>query len=141
MMILARLPLLLVVAAALVAAACGAAAGPQLKVLGAEKARRHSSPAMVLYVEVVNPVGRPLRLQKLQYTFAAGDENATRGEVRLERTVAADAAVVVEVPVRLDGIALAPGDTFTLQGKLFADVDSMQRTFSVATTGVAPGAP
>ena len=50
------------VALALALAACGAGRQPQLKVLSVESAAARPSD-MVLFVEVVNPAGRPLALQ------------------------------------------------------------------------------
>src|SRR5438105_3184316 len=98
----------LAAAVALAATACASSPRPTFNVLSVQKrpgttgARPHRN--MVVYVEVVNPAARPIKLQKLQYTFASASTPTTRGEVELgARLVAAGAAVVVEVP-------LPPGD-------------------------------
>ena len=120
-------------------AACATAQTPQLKVLAVEPQRRaQPSRSVVLYVEVVNPAGRPMRLQKLQYTFAASGERGTAGEVPLTRTIQPGAAVVVEVPVTIESADLTPGETLTLRGKLYAELDRMVRTFSVTAEVAAP---
>lgn len=80
----------------------------------------------VVFVQVTNPANHPMKLTKLEYTFAADGATVSTGEVALERDVAAGAAVVVEVP--LDG---DPSKAMTLQGKMTATVDEVVRTFPV----------
>jgi LEA14-like dessication related protein len=135
-----RLALALGVATALAAGAgCATTSSPQLKVLAVEPQRRVvPERSVVLYVEVVNPASRPMRLQKLQYTFAAHGAAPAYGEVPLTRTIDAGAAVVVEVPVALGDNSLAPGETLTLRGKLYAELDRMVRTFPVSAEVPAP---
>ncbi len=48
---------------------------------------------------------------------------------------------MVEVPVTIEGADLSPGETLTLRGKLYAELDRMVRTFSVSADVAAPGAP
>jgi hypothetical protein len=123
-------------------AACGAATGPQLKVLGLEQQRRiEPRPQVVLYVEVVNPASRPMRLQKLQYTFAPTGATPSHGEVPLTRVIDAGAAVVVEVPVSYDRAEVEPGEPMILRGKLFAELDRIERTYSVSAEVPAPADP
>jgi hypothetical protein len=125
--------------AALSATGCASAGGPRLKVLSVEPQRRiEPRPTAVLYVEVVNSASRPMRLQKLQYTFAASGAVPSHGEVPLTRTIDAGAAVVVEVPVSYDRAGVEPGEPLMLRGKLFAELDRMDRTFSVSAEVPAP---
>jgi hypothetical protein len=121
------------------AAGCAAATGPQLKVLSVEPQNRvQRDRSVVLYVEVVNSAKRPMRLQKLQYSFAKRGAAPAHGEVSLTRTIEAGAAAVVEVPVSLGKGELAPGETLTLEGKLYAELDRMTRTFPVTAEVPAP---
>ena len=135
-----RLALALGVATALAAGAgCATTSSPQFKVLSVEPTRRiEPERSAVLYVEVVNSASRPMRLQKLQYSFAAHGAVPAHGEVRLTRTIDAGAAVVVEVPVSLGATSLTPGETLTLRGKLYAELDRMVRTFPVSAEVPAP---
>jgi LEA14-like dessication related protein len=113
----------LAVALLLLVAACHGAGSPELRVLGVHDQLRHE----VVFVEVTNPANRPMRLTKLEYTFAAAGETLSEGEVSLERDVPANSAVVVEVP--LDS---ASTQAMTLQGKLTAELDEIVRIFKVS---------
>ena len=105
--------------------ACHPGKSPELRVIGVHEAARQE----VVFVQVTNPASRPMRLTKLEYTFAAGREKLSEGEVALSRDVPAGAAVVVEVP--LDNI---PDETpVTLSGKLTAELDQIVRIFRVKT--------
>lgn len=119
--------------AAVAAIGCGATQKPQLKVLSVEATARPAAD-MVLFVEVTNPAARPLELHRLQYSFApsthVADVEPVRGEVSLRRTVDAGAAVVVEVPLPIDG-ALPRGEDLLLAGRLYATQDRLERSFSV----------
>jgi hypothetical protein len=120
-------------------AGCATTSSPQFKVLGVEPQRRiEPDRSVVLFVEVVNRDSRPMRLQKLQYSFAAAGAVPAPGEVPLTRTIDAGAAVVVEVPVALGSSDLASGETLTLRGKLYAELDRMVRTFPVSAEVPAP---
>ncbi len=107
---------------------CHGGTSPQLRVLGAQNlgvGPRHE----VVFVQVTNPASRPMRLTKLEYTFAAQGGTVSEGEVPLEREVPAGAAVVVEIP--LEGSASAAGP-MTLRGKLTAELDKIVQIFSVS---------
>jgi hypothetical protein len=107
-------------------AGCATGKSPTLRVLGVHDstARTHE----VVFVQVTNPASRPMRLTKLDYTFAAAGETLAVGEVVLdEREVPAGSAVVVEVPV--DG---EPKPGCMLQGTLTAELDQIVRTFPVS---------
>jgi hypothetical protein len=125
---------------------CRASQQAQLNVLSVEKSAR-STPGhrrMVAYVEVVNHARRPMRLQRLQYTFAAAG-GPTSQPVELElgrRLVEAGSAIVLEVPLpdladSADANA-AVGGTLTLAGRLYAEQDAIIRSFAVAAEIMTP---
>ena len=99
---------------------CHAAKSPEMRVIGVH-------PRDSVFVQVTNPAPRPMRLTKLDYTFAADGATVSTGELPLERDVPAGAAVVVEVP--LDVEAQKP---LTLTGTLTAELDQMVRIFQVS---------
>jgi LEA14-like dessication related protein len=103
--------------------ACRSTGGtPELRVLGVNDTQVHE----VVFVQVTNPASQPLKLTKLEYTFAADGATLSTGEVPLEREIAAGAAVVVEVP--LD----TAGDKATsLQGTLTGEIDQIVHTYAV----------
>jgi len=132
---------LLVLAFAAATAGCGASSAPQLKVLGVERA--HHAQSVVVLVEVVNHAPRPMRLERLQYSFGPAHTvtpaaEATRSEVPLDRTVDAGAAVVVQVPLDLGGQAVTPGQTLVLSGELVAHENQIERRFPVNAALSAP---
>jgi len=116
-----RLSLLL--ALGLAASACHSARSPELTVLGVREAPRHE----VVFLQVTNPASRPMRLTKLEYTFAAQGTQVSSGEVPIARDLPAGSAVVVEVPLESD----APGP-MTLRGTLVAELDQIVRTYTVS---------
>jgi hypothetical protein len=125
---------------ALVLTGCPASHQAQLNVLSVEKATTPSKD-MVVYVEVVNRAKRPMRLQRLQYTFAPAGSHAKNTKLDLqlelgERLVEAGSAVVVEVPLPVADAAL--GDTLTLAGKLWAEQDQILRSFTVTAEVATP---
>ena len=80
-----------------------------------------------VFVQVTNPASRPLRLTKLDYTFAADGTTVSTGVLPLERDVPAGAAVVVEVPIDTD--AQKP---LTLTGTITAELDNLVRNFQLS---------
>jgi hypothetical protein len=113
--------LFLILAILFIASACHSPASPELRVLGA----RHE----VVFVQVTNPANHPMRLDKLDYKFAAdGGATVAQGELPLDaREIPAGAAVVVEVP--LDTESNAP---MMLTGTLTAELDEIVRIFRVS---------
>ncbi len=103
-------------------AGCHPGTSPQLRVLGTQNRD-------VVFVQVTNPASHPLRLTKLEYTFAADGAKVSQGEMPLERDVPAGAAVVVEVPIDSDAETKKP---MTLTGTLTAELDQMVRIFQVS---------
>lgn len=115
---------------------CRASQQAQLNVLSVEK-RTSPDRDMVVYVEVVNRAKRPMRLERLQYTFAAAGTQTTQAEIQLgSRLVEAGSAVVVEVPLPATDAAM--GSTLTLAGKLWAEQDEIVRSFVVAAEVATP---
>jgi LEA14-like dessication related protein len=104
-------------------AGCHAGKSPELRVIGVHDSARHE----VVFVQVTNPANRPMRLTKLEYTFAAAGQTLSEGEVPLQREVPAGAVVVLEVP--LDAHSSTP---MTLRGKLTTELDEIQKIFSVS---------
>ncbi len=121
-------------------AACGARPAPRLTVLGLEQSgEAYEGRRIKLFVEVVNDAKRPMRLQRLQYAFAAGGASGA-GVVELGRTVDAGQAVVVEVPILLDDDTELPeGAGLTLEGRLFAEQDQIVHSFPVRAEVDATG--
>ncbi len=108
---------------ALAVAACHPGKSPELRVLGVHDAALAHE---VVFVQVTNPASKPMRLTKLEYTFAADGATVSTGEMPLERDVPAGAAIVVEVPLDAE-----PNKSMTLQGVLTAELDQIVRTFQV----------
>jgi hypothetical protein len=122
---------------ALIVTGCAASTAPQLKVLGVERARR--SETVVVLVEVVNHAKRPMHIERLQYSFGAdGSVDPARGEVSLDRTVEAGAAVIVQLPLDLGTTAITPGQELVLDGELFAHENAIERSFPVRAQMTAP---
>jgi hypothetical protein len=99
------------------------AGGPELHVLGVHEEPRHD----VVFVQVTNPASHPMRLTKLEFTFAAAGATLSAGEVPLSRDIPAGSAVVVEIP--LDSPSEKP---MTLSGKLTAELNQIVQIFSVS---------
>jgi hypothetical protein len=110
---------------ALVTAACNAHTSPQLRVLGVNNAPTRE----VVFVQVTNPAASPMRLTKLEYTFAAAGTTLSAGELPLERDVPAGSAVVVEVPFDSQDGARRP---MLLKGTLVAELDQMVHEFEIS---------
>ena len=103
---------------------CRSGPSPQLHVLGVqdEPPRRE-----VVFVQVSNPASHPMRLTRLEYTFAAAGQTVSTGEMALARDVPAGAAVVVQIPLN------SPSEKpMTLSGKLTAELDQIVQIFSVS---------
>lgn len=106
-----------------VAAGCHAGKTPELRVLGV-----HEAPSSHVFVQVRNKASRPMRLTRLEYTFAsAKGATISEGDVALQREIPAGSTVVVEVPFDSDS-----RETLTLEGRVTAELDQYVRTFTVA---------
>lgn len=112
-----------VLVVALALTGCHGGKSPELRVLGV-----HAEPHQdVVFMQVTNPASRPMRLTKLEYTFAADGTKVSEGEMALAREVPAGAAVVVEIP--LDNPSEKP---MTMSGKLTAELNQIVQIFSVS---------
>lgn len=105
--------------------ACTGAQSPSVRVLGVQEIRRHE----VVFVQVTNPAGKPMRLTRLDYVFASQGGTVSEGAVPLARELPANSAVVVEVPLLGDAPTNEP---LTLKGKLTATVDEIVKSYSVS---------
>ncbi len=110
-------------------AGCYAAAAPQLTVLGVQQSVRPRQ--QVVFVQITNRVGRPLRVQRLDYTFASSHAMTPAwqpqvGELLVARDIPAGSTVVLEVP-------LAGGnDTpLTLSGNLITQRDQIVTSYPI----------
>jgi hypothetical protein len=105
--------------------ACHPPKPPQLTVIGSSAGEMANQ---VVFVQVSNPANRPMRLTKLEYTFAADTgTTVSQGELELSRDVPAGAVAVVEVP--LDAQPVGP---VTLTGTLTAQLDEIVQSFQVS---------
>ena len=118
---------LALLAALLAGPGCATTHGPEVRVLGVNSAPRRD----VVFVQVTNPASRPMRLTRLEYTFASHGSTVATGAVPLRRDVPAGAAVVLEVPL----VGGSEGE-LTLRGRLTAELDQVVRIFTVSA--VAP---
>jgi len=132
-MSLVRLHVLGLALIATLAIGCGASQRPQMKVIGIEQSESaYDGRQIKLFVEVVNYARRPMRLQRLQYTFgpSGSRDTSARGEVSLSRVVDAGSAVVVEVPILVSAELLLSHD-LELRGHLITEQDQIVRSFPV----------
>ncbi|HTE52517.1 MAG TPA: hypothetical protein VK698_16810 [Kofleriaceae bacterium] len=134
-----RLALILALAAAASGATACATASPRVTVLGVEQAptaatARHS---LLVFVEVVNPTQRDLHLSRLEYRVRATSWFESAGQVELAREVGAGESAVVEipVPVRHTSASRDGSVAYTLEGKLFALEDHVERSWKVKVRG------
>jgi hypothetical protein len=114
-------------------------ASPRVTVLGVEQARpaatsRHD---LLVFVEVVNPTGRDLHLSRLEYRVRAASWFESAGQVQLARDVGAGESAVVEIPVPVRHASTTHDGSipYTLEGKLFALEDHIERSWKVAVRG------
>ena len=105
---------------------CATTRSPELRVIGVHDAPRRE----VVFVQVINPASRTMRLTKLEYVFASQGQAVSQGEMVLYRDVPAGSAVVVEVP--LESHDSHASGSLELRGRLTATVDQIVRRFSVS---------
>ncbi len=88
----------------------------------------HEAPESHVFVQVRNPASRPMRLTRLEYTFAsAAGTMVSEGDLTLQRDIPAGSVVVLEVPFEANST-----EPLTLEGKVTAELDEYVRTFTVA---------
>ena len=126
-------------AAGLLVTGCISGASPRVKVLGVEKAaERTTHQSLTVFVEVVNPTHRALELSRLEYRVSARSWFQSTGKVRLSRQIGAGESAVVEINVpvdRADGGHDGGEVPYTLEGRLFAIEDKLERSWKVAVHG------
>lgn len=110
-------------------AGCYSAAAPQLTVLGVQPSVQPRQ--QVVFVQITNRVGRSLRVQRLDYTFASSRTMTPAwqpqvGELLVARDIPAGSTVVLEVP-------LAGGDDtmLTLSGNLITQRDQIVTSYPI----------
>jgi hypothetical protein len=130
-----HLPLLAIALAAFVSAC--ATSSPRVTVLGVEQAHQTPRRSLLVFVEVVNPSSRDLRLSRLEYRVRADSWFESSGQVEVEREIGAGSSAVVEipVPVRHAGESHAGSIPYTLEGRLFALENKIERSWKVAVRG------
>ena len=121
---------------ALISTACHGGKSPELRVLGVHEEPRHD----VVFVQVTNPASKPMRLTKLEYTFAADGAKLAEGALALARDVPAGAAVVVEIPLDSPSGSFPP-PAMTMSGKLTAELNQIVQIFSVSARILPPKSP
>ena len=120
------------------ASGCGGSAPAQLRVVGVQQSAAKQT--VVLHVQVVNRAHKPMRLERLVYTFAGAQHQLQLDQRQIEP----GAAIVLSVPV--DAAAAQEGNA-KLQGRLYAEVDQIEQSFKVSAaiepeqTAAAPRAP
>jgi len=118
-----RLALALSVLFAVAVTGCHSGKTPELRVLGLQDQALSSH----VFVQVRNPASRPMRLTRLQYTFAsAKGTTVSEGDVVLEREIPAGSEVVLEVPFEAQA-----SEPLELTGKVTAETGTYVRTFTL----------
>jgi hypothetical protein len=115
----------LLAAVSLTLSGCLAATSPKMTVLGVQSAARSGDGVVIL--QVTNPANRPLRVQKLEYTFAAKGGEPTSGVVSVLRDIPAGSTVVVEVPIDPYQV----GVPVQLRGRLVTLLDQIVTSYPV----------
>lgn len=91
---------------------------------------------LVVFVEVVNPTSRDLKLSRLDYSLSADSWFETDGSVALSRTVQRRSSTVVEIAVPVERAASdADRAAYRLRGKLYALAGHVERSWRVDATG------
>lgn len=129
-------------AAAALGLALSACAGqaPSVAVLGVSPPRvapqGSGDRVLFVFVEVHNPTSRDLELSRLEYRLRAQAWFEAAGNVPLHRDIAAGSSAVVEIPVPVkDGDAVEDGVPYTLEGRIFALENEIERSWHVEVEG------
>lgn len=114
------------------------AANPRVTVLGVEQSRpaptAHNE--LLVFVEVVNPTKRDLHLSRLEYRVRAESWFESSGQVQVAREIGAGESAVVEIPVPVRHASASQGSIpYSLEGRLFALEDHIERSWRVAVRG------
>ena len=126
----------LFVVSVFMAAACGSTR-PKVTVLGVSQSQAAATSVRV-FVEVLNPTDRELKLSRLRYQLTAESWFEAKGVVDVERAVGAGSAAVVEIAIPITaphrGAAKSPV-AFQLRGTLYAREHAGTRSWKVDTHG------
>ena len=106
-----RLAVALSVLFAVAATGCHSGKTPEMRVLGLQDQATSSH----VFVQVRNPASRPMRLTRLQYTFASA-----------KGTTVSEGDVVLEVPLETPA-----SEPLELTGKVTAETGTYVRTFTL----------
>jgi hypothetical protein len=112
-----------------------------MSVLGvkAPRIQRFDAPSMKVFVEVHNPTKVNLSLKRLRYRLVAESYFDSRGEVRMERVIAAGASAIVEILVPVQQGAETDalrGVPYTLDARLYALADNKtERSWQLRSSG------
>ena len=125
-------------------AACGAK-NPQVKVLGISEAREHvvaqpTQKSLRVFLEVLNPTKRDVRLSRIEYRLAADEWFAATGTVDLSRAVSADSAAVIEILVPIEAARQLTSNAkgtvpYRFEGRLFTVEERVERSWPVRVSG------
>ncbi len=138
---------LLVTAAALSILAGCSTHRPQVKVIGISQPHRvvaNDDQSVILFLEVVNPTPRDLRLSRIEYQLDAESWFASRGAVKLSRAVGADSVAVVEIPIPVDASAHAERARkvpYRFEGRLYTLEERVERSWRVKVNGTIGATP
>jgi hypothetical protein len=104
----------------------------------APRIQTFASPSVKVFVEVYNPTRTDLSLEHLSYRLIAEDWFDSKGDVTVERVIAAGASAVVEilVPVtRGTKKQNQAGVPYTLSAQLFATTGQASRSWELRSAG------
>jgi hypothetical protein len=110
----------------------------------APQIQAYEGSSMKLFVEVHNPTGQNLNLQRLQYRLVAETWFDSKGEVLVERMIAAGASAVVEILVPVTDKAKTDnlrGVPYVLDARLFATSDKTERSWKLRAEGALASSP
>ena len=124
---------------ALRSSAC-TSSSPKMTVIGVKAPRIQTfvSPSVKVFVEVYNPTRTDLSLDHLSYRLVADRWFDSKGEVAVERVIAAGASAVVEilVPVTRNSKKQSRANIpYTLSAQLFATTGQALRSWELSSEG------
>ena len=120
----------------LLVAACTSST-PKVKVLGVTNSSGDSPQTIHVFMQVVNPTQKELRLSRLKYSMNAGSWFKASGEIRLTRALPGDSAAVLDIPIPVDQplTRSATPIVFRLNGRLYARDHTNMRSWAVKADG------
>ncbi|RMH45206.1 MAG: hypothetical protein D6689_00425 [Deltaproteobacteria bacterium] len=130
----------LALAAALATAGCASAPRPHAEIIGVADGRAADQrPVLLVFLEVRNPTGRTVKLSQLDYAMAADRWFASRGSLRVARSIRPGGSAVLEIPVPAPATAppAAPSERvpYTLDGTLRVHTGTVEARWRVRARG------